>query len=91
MNLSSRRTAFSETALERVLDSNLPAKYAITGILDFNNIITTPFYDAGKINCNSQFCTLKELYNCPVDQRRPVILVLPPLKSVKKQKVSKNL
>ena len=51
VNLSSRRSTFTETALERVLDGNLPAKYALTGILTFQNVIDDMFYDTGKVIC----------------------------------------
>ena len=50
LNLSdSRRSPFTEAALDRILDSNLSAKYSLTGILREENIITDGFYDAGKV------------------------------------------
>ena len=45
-----RRSPFTEAALERVLDSNLSAKYSLTGILKQDNIINDGFYDLGKVS-----------------------------------------
>ena len=36
-------------AWERLLNSNLPAKYSITGELNFDNILENLFYDTGKV------------------------------------------
>ena len=35
--------------MECLLDSNLPAKYAMTGKLSSNNIIQDGFYDCGPV------------------------------------------
>ena len=50
INSSSRRSPFTQTALERILDSSLPAKYALTGVLKYDNIIDNGFYDTGRVN-----------------------------------------
>ena len=39
-----------EIAWDRLLNSNLPAKYSITGVLKFDNLLDgILFYDAGKV------------------------------------------
>ena len=35
--------------MECLLDSNLPAKFAMTGLLSSNNIIQDGFYDCGPV------------------------------------------
>lgn len=51
LNMSdTRRSPFTEAALERILDSNLSAKYSLTGILKPDNSITNGFYDIGQVN-----------------------------------------
>ena len=47
---SSRQSGFAKAAMECLLDSNLPAKYALTGSLSSNNIIQDGFYDCGPVN-----------------------------------------
>eukprot|EP00794_Sanderia_malayensis_P004774 gene4774-5401_t len=76
LNLSStRKSPFTEAALERVLDSNLSAKYALTGVLKPDNIIADGFYDAGRFTEGAEFPCLETLCNMPVDQKRPVLLI----------------
>ena len=50
-----RRSPFTEAALERVLDNNLSAKYSLTGLLKPDNIINDGFYDLGKVMQESLF------------------------------------
>ena len=46
---NSRQSGFAKAAMECLLDSNLPAKYAMTGALSSNNIIQDGFYDCGPV------------------------------------------
>ena len=46
---STRQSGFAKAARECLLDSNLPAKYAMTGSLSCNNIIQDGFYDCGPV------------------------------------------
>ena len=55
----SRKSGFSDAALECVLDCNLPAKYSLRGYLSSSNIIGQGFYDRGKVsifNASPLFC-----------------------------------
>ncbi|XP_038051297.1 armadillo repeat-containing protein 3-like [Patiria miniata] len=72
---STRQSSFSDAALERLLDSTLPAKYALMGVLGPNDIIQDGFYDAGRVRTEGKFLTLEELSKQEVDQKRPVILI----------------
>ena len=47
---SSRQSGFAKAAMECLLDSNLPAKYAMTGALSANNMIQDGFYDCGPVS-----------------------------------------
>ena len=47
---NSRQSGFAKAAMECLLDSNLPAKYALTGSLSSNNIIQDGFYDCGPVS-----------------------------------------
>ena len=47
---NSRQSGFAKAAMECLLDSNLPAKYAMTGSLSSNNIIQDGFYDCGPVS-----------------------------------------
>ena len=49
IDLSSRESKFSEAALNKLLNTNLSAKYALTGTLSYDNIIDDIFYDTGKV------------------------------------------
>lgn len=49
---NSRQSGFAKAAMECLLDSNLPAKYAMTGSLSANNIIQDGFYDCGPVRPN---------------------------------------
>lgn len=46
---NTRQSGFAKAATECLLDSNLPAKYAITGRLAPSNIIQDGFYDSGQV------------------------------------------
>jgi len=75
INLSSRSNPLSTTALDRLLDSNLSAKYALNNVLTFDNIIDDVFYDTGKICAGDTFKTLEELGGLEVNEKRPIILI----------------
>ncbi|XP_067948089.1 armadillo repeat-containing protein 3-like [Watersipora subatra] len=47
---SSRKNAFTEAALDRLLNHNLSAKYALTGFLGSDNLIGDEFYDCGRLS-----------------------------------------
>ncbi|KAM4606580.1 armadillo repeat-containing protein 3 [Polymixia lowei] len=66
---------FSEVAMVRLLDSNLSAKYSLTGRLASTDITTDGFYDIGQVCAGQKVLTLEELSKQPVNQRRPVIVV----------------
>ncbi|KAJ7393398.1 Armadillo repeat-containing protein 3 [Desmophyllum pertusum] len=72
---NSRQSGFAKAAMECLLDSNLPAKYAMTGSLSSNNIIQDGFYDCGPMRPDSKFLTLEELNTLPADAHRPILLV----------------
>ena len=46
---NTRQSGFAKAAMDCLLDSNLPAKYAMTGTLGSNNIIQDGFYDCGPV------------------------------------------
>ena len=46
---NTRQSGFAKAAMDCLLDSNLPAKYAMTGTLGPNNIIQDGFYDCGPV------------------------------------------
>uniref|UniRef100_A0A8D2IIW0 Armadillo repeat containing 3 n=1 Tax=Varanus komodoensis TaxID=61221 RepID=A0A8D2IIW0_VARKO len=51
INLSiGRKNNFSEAALDKILDHNLPQKYSQMGFLSSGNIILDGFYDYGQVN-----------------------------------------
>ncbi|CAH8549609.1 unnamed protein product [Heterobilharzia americana] len=71
----SRKNAFTELALKRVLDANLMAKFSLTGYLDFTDHIPDLFYDPGQVTSPSLFLTLDEYNDQSVNDRRPVFLI----------------
>ncbi|XP_035981505.1 armadillo repeat-containing protein 3 isoform X2 [Fundulus heteroclitus] len=70
-----RRTSFSELAMTSLLNTNLPVKYSLTGHLASTDIITSGFYDAGKVCLGQTVLTLEELSKQPVNQNRAIIVV----------------
>ncbi|CAK8674644.1 armadillo repeat-containing protein 3-like isoform X2 [Clavelina lepadiformis] len=70
-----RCSNYSIAAFEKLLDSNLPAKYSLTGRLAFHNIVSDGFYDSGQLRPNSKFYSLEELSKQEINQRRPILLV----------------
>lgn len=70
-----RRNNFSLAALDKLLDSNLPAKYSLTGKLSPHNIISDGFYDAGLLRPDAKFLPLEEIAKEELNQRRPILLI----------------
>uniref|UniRef100_A0A8D2NVS9 Armadillo repeat containing 3 n=1 Tax=Zosterops lateralis melanops TaxID=1220523 RepID=A0A8D2NVS9_ZOSLA len=63
INLSrKRKNKFSEAALEKLLDNNLPQKYSQMGYLSSSNIITNGFYDCGQVSCSKQIPLFRKMY-----------------------------
>ncbi|XP_040208444.1 armadillo repeat-containing protein 3 [Rana temporaria] len=76
INLSaSRRSNFSELALNKMLDNNLSLKYNQKGFLSYNNLINDGFYDHGRIKPDAKLSSLEELSKQELNQRRAVILI----------------
>ncbi|NWT10192.1 ARMC3 protein, partial [Vireo altiloquus] len=76
INLSSKRkNKFSEAALEKLLDNNLPQKYSRMGYLSSSNIITNGFYDCGQTKRGKKFLSLEELSKQELTDRRAIIFI----------------
>nr|XP_056713653.1 armadillo repeat-containing protein 3 isoform X2 [Euleptes europaea] len=76
INLSiGRKNNFSEVALDKILDHNLPQKYSQKGYLASNNMILDGFYDYGKVKRGVKLLSLEELSAQELNDRRAVILV----------------
>ncbi|NWH79805.1 ARMC3 protein, partial [Piaya cayana] len=76
INLSaSRKNKFSEAAVEKLLDNNLPQKYSRTGYLSSSNIITDGFYDCGQIKHGMKFLSLEELSTLELTDRQAIIFI----------------
>ncbi|XP_063269833.1 armadillo repeat-containing protein 3 isoform X3 [Prinia subflava] len=76
INLSTRRrNKFSEAALEKLLDNNLPQKYSRMGYLSSSNIITNGFYDCGQVKHGGKFLSLEELSKQELTDRREIIFI----------------
>ncbi|CAF4911305.1 unnamed protein product, partial [Rotaria magnacalcarata] len=76
----SRKSKFTEMALQKILDSHLSAKYSYLGQLENNNITTDGFYDMGPVREGGKFLTIEELGTEEVNDRRPILLVYAPEK-----------
>nr|KAG5705421.1 hypothetical protein BaRGS_004548 [Batillaria attramentaria] len=72
---STRRSPFIDAALERLLDSNLSAKYALTGHLSSLNIIEDGFYDPGQLQPGAKFQDLEDYLQQPLNDKRPIFFV----------------
>ncbi|XP_066278896.1 armadillo repeat-containing protein 3-like isoform X1 [Branchiostoma lanceolatum] len=71
----SRQNKFTQAAMDKLLDSNLPAKFALTSYLGPDNCITDGFFDAGPLRPDSRFMSLDELSTREVNEKRPILLV----------------
>ncbi|KAL8577393.1 hypothetical protein ACOMHN_060215 [Nucella lapillus] len=72
---SSRQSPFVDAAMDRLLDSNLSAKYALTGHLSSLNLIEDGFYDPGQLKPGSKFRSLEEYLGDPLHDKRPVFYI----------------
>lgn len=72
---STRKNAFSGVALEKLLDSNLSAKYALTGALGPMDLIGDGFFDVGQLRAGAKVVSLEEYARSELNQRRPILLV----------------
>ncbi|XP_064636368.1 armadillo repeat-containing protein 3-like isoform X2 [Lineus longissimus] len=70
-----RANRFTDAAMCKMLDCNLAAKYALSGYLGPNNIITDGFFDAGQLRQGSKFVTLEDYCKMTVNQKRPILLI----------------
>ncbi|XP_048777084.1 armadillo repeat-containing protein 3-like isoform X5 [Ostrea edulis] len=70
-----RKNPFAEVALERLLDANLSAKYALTGQLSSTNVIEDGFYDAGQIRPNTKFMSIEDYCKQQLNDKRPVLFI----------------
>ncbi|CAG5127477.1 unnamed protein product, partial [Candidula unifasciata] len=72
---SSRNSPFTEAALQRLLDSNLSAKFSLYNYLGPSNLIEDGFFDCGKLKQGTAFKTLEEYCAQEMNDKRPIILV----------------
>uniref|UniRef100_A0A0B7A269 Armadillo repeat-containing domain-containing protein n=1 Tax=Arion vulgaris TaxID=1028688 RepID=A0A0B7A269_9EUPU len=72
---ASRNGAFTEAALQRLLDSNLSAKFSLYNHLGPGNLIEDGFFDCGKLKQGTPFKTLEEYCAQEMNDKRPIILV----------------
>ncbi|ELT95018.1 hypothetical protein CAPTEDRAFT_165326 [Capitella teleta] len=72
---NTRKNAFTDVAVAKLLDSNLSAKYAITGFLAPNNRICDGFFDAGQIKSGGKLLCLEDYAYMDVNSKRPILLV----------------
>ncbi|CAH1777612.1 unnamed protein product [Owenia fusiformis] len=72
---STRRNGFVDAAFERLLDSKLSAKYALTGQLGSSNLIFDGFFDVGQLRPGTKFLGLEDYCKQEVNQKRPVLLI----------------
>ncbi|XP_060541035.1 armadillo repeat-containing protein 3 isoform X5 [Pantherophis guttatus] len=76
INLSiGRKNNFSEAALEKILDHNLPQKYSQMGFLASTNIILDGFYDYGQVKPGEKLLSLEELCAQELNDHRAIILI----------------
>ncbi|XP_044281233.1 armadillo repeat-containing protein 3 isoform X1 [Varanus komodoensis] len=76
INLSiGRKNNFSEAALDKILDHNLPQKYSQMGFLSSGNIILDGFYDYGQVKPGVKLLSLEELSGQELNDRRAIILI----------------
>ncbi|XP_059157772.1 armadillo repeat-containing protein 3-like [Physella acuta] len=72
---ASRHNPFIEAALQRLLDSNLSAKFSLYNHLGPGNLIEDGFFDCGKLKQGTPFKTLEEYCAQEMNDKRPVLLV----------------
>lgn len=64
---------YVEAAYNRLFNTNLSAKYALTGVLDVHDHISDGFFDAGPLSVPPP--PLQQLCSVPVDSSKPVLLI----------------
>ena len=69
---STRQSGFAKAAMECLLDSNLPAKFAMTGALSCNNIIQDGFYDCGPVRNLEKYISRVAFYQNRSDYFHPL-------------------
>ncbi|XP_052278834.1 armadillo repeat-containing protein 3-like isoform X2 [Dreissena polymorpha] len=72
---STRKSRFAEAALQKLLDNNLSAKYALTGTLCSTNFIENGFYDIGQLRPGTKFQTLEQYAKQELNEKRPIIMI----------------
>ncbi|GFR96246.1 armadillo repeat-containing protein 3 [Elysia marginata] len=72
---ASRHSPFIEAALQRLLDSNLSAKFSLYSHLGPGNLIEDGFFDCGKLKQGTHFMTLEEFCGQEMNDKRPVLLI----------------
>ncbi|XP_046553420.1 armadillo repeat-containing protein 3-like [Haliotis rubra] len=72
---STRRSPFTDAALDRLLDSNLSAKYALSGHLGSGNLIEDGFFDAGQLKPGTKFLSLEDYCKQEMNDKRPILLI----------------
>ncbi|KAK3779638.1 hypothetical protein RRG08_040361 [Elysia crispata] len=72
---ASRHSPFIEAALQRLLDSNLSAKFSLYSHLGPGNLIEDGFFDCGKLKQGTHFMTLEEYCSQEMNDKRPVLLI----------------
>ncbi|CAL1539085.1 unnamed protein product [Lymnaea stagnalis] len=72
---ASRQNPFIEAALQRLLDSNLSAKFSLYNHLGPSNIIEDGFFDCGQLKPGTPFKTLEEYCAQEMNDKRPILLV----------------
>ncbi|XP_013923003.1 PREDICTED: armadillo repeat-containing protein 3 isoform X2 [Thamnophis sirtalis] len=89
INLSiGRKNNFSEAALEKILDHNLPQKYSQMGFLASTNIILDGFYDYGQVKPGEKLLSLEELCGQELNDHRAIILINAKLSELEHQAIS---
>ncbi|KAK9396237.1 ARMC3: Armadillo repeat containing 3, partial [Crotalus adamanteus] len=89
INLSiGRKNNFSEAALEKILDHNLPQKYSQMGFLASTNIILDGFYDYGQVKPGEKLLSLEELCVQELNDHRAIILINAKLSELEQQVIS---
>lgn len=83
-----RRNPFADVALQNLLNSNLSAKYSLSGILTSTNLVQDGFYDAGKMRPGTRFLSLEDYCKQELHDKRPVLLVNAKPESVVKESQS---
>jgi len=74
-NSNERRMNSSLLAFDKLIESNLSAKYCVKGQLATKDIIGMHFYDPGKIRKGAEYIPLEVLGKLEINEKRAVVLV----------------